>query len=707
MDFTALPIASTLGAVAALGACSAAAVAILDAGRRTASIPTWKYLQEDIARRWAERDQRKREVDELNAEILSLRAEQAQLEVVREQRKLEEERLADILRRLEELSEQRRELDDLRADLTRLLDQKAELDQQVLDLRGEQAERQRTVSDLQRQQEELAEKLMQAAARRESLETEVVHLTTQRESRQQELARASAALHALEQQKNEETSKLEDVRRRCEQLGQDEAALTARLSVLQTQCREAEDDITAKRAALSGLVEKHTHVERELTSLQETVASLEETHRRLRTEVEVERERVTELRHRRDALHGEIEMLKKVLASLEGKVRPKSEEDVRDVLGELLVPPEILVRAKRRLELPSEDKALERVRECLQQQGLQFSDRLLNAFHTSLKISDISPITVLAGISGTGKSELPRQYATAMGLPFLQLAVQPRWDSPQDLFGFYNYLEHRYKPTELARLMIHLDKTNWPDQASPYFDHMALVLLDEMNLARVEYYFSEFLSRLEVRRASDNAPAAEIELELGRLPGERRNRVYPVRRLLFVGTMNEDESTQTLSDKVVDRANVMRFPRPKQLAQVHTHMPTAVETDHYLPFSVWTAWVRRTPPQGRLAEWLIRINGYLEQLGRPFGHRMGQAITAYVANHPRSRQSIAEPMADQLEMRIFPKLRGVMPDESDNRQALDGLRAFIDTELRDDALTSAFDDACKRDLFVWRGVDRS
>ncbi len=66
--------------------------------------------------------------------------------------------------------------------------------------------------------------------------------------------------------------------------------------------------------------------------------------------------------------------------------------------------------------------------------------------------------------------------------------------------------------------MVHLDTKNWPEEAAPYSDHMALVLLDEMNLARVEYYFSEFLSRLEVRPFADHGSEAELEaaeIELG------------------------------------------------------------------------------------------------------------------------------------------------------------------------------------------------
>ena len=74
-----------------------------------------------------------------------------------------------------------------------------------------------------------------------------------------------------------------------------------------------------------------------------------------------------------------------------------------------------------------------------------------------------------------------------LGAQLLTLAVQPRWDSPQDLQGFYNYVEKKFKPTDLMRGLYQY-KYN-PDMQ----DRIVIVLLDEMNLARVEYYFSEFL----------------------------------------------------------------------------------------------------------------------------------------------------------------------------------------------------------------------
>src|SRR5690606_20950096 len=106
------------------------------------------------------------------------------------------------------------------------------------------------------------------------------------------------------------------------------------------------------------------------------------------------------------------------------------------------------------------------------------------------------------------------------------------------------------------------------EEAGILKDQLLLVLLDEMNLARVEYYFSEFLSRLEMRasidsRDEDQRRRVAIPLDTGPLKDTHRRPVlYPDTNILFVGTMNEDESTQSLSEKVVDRANVLRFGSP-------------------------------------------------------------------------------------------------------------------------------------------------
>ncbi len=377
----------------------------------------------------------------------------------------------------------------------------------------------------------------------------------------------------------------------------------------------------------------------------------------------------------------------------------------------------------------TEEEALKKAKKYIKDCGLTFPDRVINAFHASLKTADMSPLVVLAGISGTGKSELPMRYAEGMGIHLVSLAVQPRWDSPNDLFGFYNHLEGRYKATELARAMVQFEIHNrktWPmpdgwEAKNAKSNGMLLVLLDEMNLARVEYYFSEFLSKLETRRGvnvanKDDRAKAEIALDMGSLQlNEAAIKLYPDRNVLFAGTMNEDESTQSLSDKVLDRACVMRFGRPRDLTlqqQVAKVRPPANLVG--LTFSQWKEWCDSKLDKEeleKLEKWIKRLNDVMEKLNRPFGHRVGQAIARYAANYPKDSKTTSEQrlklaMADQIEQRILPKLRGI--DLEEQGAHITEIRSLID-ELEDKALAAAFEASKSKEsnTFIWRGVDRA
>ena len=377
------------------------------------------------------------------------------------------------------------------------------------------------------------------------------------------------------------------------------------------------------------------------------------------------------------------------------------------------------------VETFSEKEGLQDVRNYLRSCGLRYSDRTLNAFHTSLKVTDTSPLVVLAGISGTGKSELPRRYAEALGINFLNLAVQPRWDSPQDMFGFFNYLENRFRATELGRALVQMDPfyeepdRGWPAVLpAPYInlsEQMLIVLLDEMNLARVEYYFSEFLSRLEIRRGVRRDEAhdrrkAEIPLEIGRAGlGSPTLNIFADSNVLFVGTMNEDETTQTLSDKVMDRANVIRFGRPRSL-ELREQIGEAEPAEYQMQSATWAEWKvashDMSADRDQLEDWIERLNQAMALVKRPFAHRTSQAIRAYVANYPQlDAQWFQHAVADQIEQKLLPKFRGLDPSESEVRESLDKIRDVID-ELEDSELREAVQASRDSHQFSWSGVDR-
>ena len=383
-------------------------------------------------------------------------------------------------------------------------------------------------------------------------------------------------------------------------------------------------------------------------------------------------------------------------------------------------------------ETVDEKKWLDDFTKSLEPHGFVFDERAIRAFHTGLKCATHTPLVVLAGISGTGKSLLPELYSAALGANFLSVPVQPRWDSPQDLFGFYNYMEGRYKATELARLLWQFDIYNNPAAEEKWKKGglpLNLVLLDEMNIARVEYYFSDLLSKLETRNGinagkSDERRKAEIELECNAADDAKAmRRLFVSPHTLFVGTMNEDESTQMLSDKVIDRSNVLRFGRPGILAK--TTGGTQREPDKSgfvdewgntkkrLSADVWDKWcVSLTNATDAredmrfLRDTLLPIGEALDGAGRAYGFRVDQAMKLYVLNYPGNYR---EAVSDQIEMKILPKLNGMElqnPHFTAVKQALsDAIAKTSDTKLQ-----SAFDEACRQDtgatFFKWRGVMR-
>lgn len=350
--------------------------------------------------------------------------------------------------------------------------------------------------------------------------------------------------------------------------------------------------------------------------------------------------------------------------------------------------------------------------------GMRFPKRLVQAFHTSLKAAELSPLTVLAGVSGTGKSELPRLYSRFGGLGFLSLPVQPNWDSPQSLFGFFNSIDNRFNATTVLRAMVQAqhdrDHETYKHGLS---DRLLLVLLDEMNLAHVEQYFSDLLSRLEQRRGESRDVTLDIDLGAGVPP-------YPLRlgrNVLWVGTMNEDETTKALSDKVIDRSNLLYFPRPREL---HSRVDVTLGAESpLLAESAWREWLQlRSPFTAEelkpFKEGLQEINSRLEYVGRALGHRVWQSVEYYMANHPEVidararkdedalRRTLRRAYEDQVVLKVMPKLRGIETTGDSKRNCLDPIRKQLDSADMGLGLSDDFDIACRvgHGAFVWNSA---
>lgn len=612
------------------------------------------------------------------------------------------------------LGDQRREIEEKREQYRRVLE---ELTLAETTLREVRADADRAREDAR----EATERAQAAEQRRNDLEAEAEAQRASLAGLERSVAEADGRLRGL---KEEHESVSADLKHGREELG----VLKARRDDLDREVQRltsakavAEGELADLRREIEALPARRNEIER----IRGTLDDLS----RKRGEVE----QTIDARERREnRLQARIARLQEEWEAASGEGGPADEERS---LADLTKPPACLAVERTDgtfepvyeapLDEETEQKALQCVMEHLRENGFEFPARTVCAFHTSLKTAIVSPLTVLAGISGTGKSQLPRHYAAAMGIHFLKISVQPRWDGPQDLFGFYNYIEKRYKATDLARALVYFDPYNWPTQAEKFRDRMLLVLLDEMNLARIEYYFSEFLSRLEGRpfdeasATEDDRRPSEIDIDVSRRGQTKR--VYAGQNILFVGTMNEDESTLALSDKVLDRANVMRFPRPPRLRESLPHAGGHLAASEHLTSRVWLGqWMKDadslpTDRRTRAISIIDQINDHMNELGRPFGHRMGQAMLHYVANYPSTAAGLdgADPvnfgLADQIEQRIMPKLMGIVVDN--HRRPLLALAELTKTDLGDAEFGEAIEAAVKRahetnGLFVWRGVAR-
>lgn len=192
----------------------------------------------------------------------------------------------------------------------------------------------------------------------------------------------------------------------------------------------------------------------------------------------------------------------------------------------------------------------------------------INTIRIFLAGLHMSPISILQGISGTGKTSLPREFAKALlsdsnynGLdsdnqtksPYRICAIQSGWRDNMDLMGYYNSFEHKYKETDFFKALY---VANQPK----YLNTLFLIILDEMNLSRPEHYFADFLSLLEQSPSEryislTNTPKEVLpELVIG-------GKLKIPENVRFIGTANHDETTLEFAPKTYDRSNLMEMPK--------------------------------------------------------------------------------------------------------------------------------------------------
>ena len=175
-----------------------------------------------------------------------------------------------------------------------------------------------------------------------------------------------------------------------------------------------------------------------------------------------------------------------------------------------------------------------------------------------------SRLHILEGVSGTGKTSLPIAFVRAIGGGESNVAIQAGWRDRQDLLGYFNEFQKEFRETDFLRGVYRAMTPKF--SGSPYF-----VILDEMNLSKVEQYFADYLKGLEDAAGADKERGGSVPLMDKKVPmprflqeGKNGGIELPLPpNIWFIGTANQDESTQSFAPKTQSRAHIMELPHMK------------------------------------------------------------------------------------------------------------------------------------------------
>jgi hypothetical protein len=277
----------------------------------------------------------------------------------------------------------------------------------------------------------------------------------------------------------------------------------------------------------------------------------------------------------------------------------------------------------------------------------------------------VSHIIILQGMSGTGKTSLAHAFGSFTDNTSTIIPVQPMWKERTDLVGYYNEFTKKFNETLLLEKMYEAN----------YSEDMYVTVLDEMNIARIEYYFAEFLSLLELPNpderyidvVSDKWETDPAQLKDGRI------KLPP--NMWFVGTANNDDSTFAISDKVYDRAMILnldtkseRFVAPKtDKVHISCEQFEALVKEATEEYSV----------SARNRKRLAELDKYLiDHFHITFGNRIMKQINIYIPVYISCGGDELDALDDILSKKVIRKLETQNPIYL--RNAAEGLVSYLD-----------------------------
>lgn len=302
-------------------------------------------------------------------------------------------------------------------------------------------------------------------------------------------------------------------------------------------------------------------------------------------------------------------------------------------------------------------------------------DSRLHLFYTAEDIAafiaglGMSKLTILQGMSGTGKTSLPKIFTEALYSNCEIIEVESSWRDKNELLGYYNEFSKTYTPKKFTQAL-------YKARLNP--QTLTFIVLDEMNLSRIEYYFSDFLSLME------NEPdKREIKLLNVGLYQKNNGVKRPYRGLTdghtikippnvwFIGTANRDESTFEISDKVYDRAHTMNFNKRAKKVRAYNE----ARTQQFLPANVFADLLEDAKKTVSFDVENYPIIAEVEKLLAPynisFGNRIAMQIEAFVSIYCACFTPTEETIHDAVERILLSKVVSKLELKSvDNKEEL-------------------------------------
>jgi len=263
----------------------------------------------------------------------------------------------------------------------------------------------------------------------------------------------------------------------------------------------------------------------------------------------------------------------------------------------------------------------------------------------------VTKLIILQGMSGTGKTSLAYAFGEFMGNTTTIIPVQPMWKERTDLVGYYNEFTKKFNETALLYKMYEAD----------YNKEIYITVLDEMNIARIEYYFAEFLSLLEIPNLDgrlldvvsdkwDNDPILLTDKGQIKLPYN----------MWFIGTANNDDSTFAISDKVYDRAMVLNLDKKAKPFEAPKTDRLKLSIDHLI--DLFKEAQKEYAMSDRNLRRIKKLDEYMiKTFHLTFGNRIMKQINEYVPVLVSCGGTEVEAIDDILSRKVFRKLESKNP----------------------------------------------